>query len=250
MPKENTLPRQLHALALMAALLGCEQSQQDSTGPTEVEMVALMEGHYTSAIAGHDALIRGDLEALRRRLSEIQNQSLPAKAPPGWKPFHTTLRQTAQRATRASSIEAAATELGAIAQACGTCHAGLNVGDIYFWPAPKAGETERKTMMRSHQWATERLWEGVTGPFDEAWKRGAAALSESGLFAAKGKGVTADLSRREEALRLLGQQAQAATALPERAVVYGRLLATCAGCHQAAGIQVKHATPWQQDPAR
>lgn len=238
-----------HLKTLLILLLGSNAmlATAKSAELTEVEMVAVMEGHYHAAISGHDALIRGDIETLRSRLAKIEGQSLPTAAPKSWRPYHAELRKAAQSAAMVTDLEGAASVMVAVTEACGTCHAALGVEKIYFWPAPPDAEDTIKTTMNTHQWATERLWEGVTGPWDNAWDRGTAALAKTQIFEA-GDAVTNSLRAREAALRELGQQAQETSGLHERALIYGRLLNTCAGCHQEAGISIQFAPPppWEQ----
>ena len=221
----------------------------DETRPTEAEMSAVMERHYEVAILSHDALIQGDLEKMRSRLARLAKQELPAGAAKTWKSRHARLHEAASSASKISSLESAGSVMGDVAEACGACHAALGVGNIYYWPAPPDEDDKLKTAMRTHQWATERLWEGVTGPFEEAWPRGAEALAEISLFDAVGDTVTSDLRAREAVLRDMGRRAKAATGLEERADIYGRLLSTCAGCHQEAGVSIipaKSIPPWQE----
>ncbi len=220
-----------------------ESEPSSPTGLSEVEMVAVMEAHYNAAIAGHDALIRGDLETLHRRLAELETQALPPAAPQSWEPYQAQLREAARGAAAVTSVNTAGPVMAAVAEACGSCHAAVQAGKIYFWPAPPEGEDKLETAMRTHQWATERLWEGVTGPFDAAWERGAAALAEAQVFGAEGEAVESGLRAREAALQELGRSAQATIGLHERALVYGRLLSTCAECHRAAGVTIQDAKP-------
>ena len=103
--------------------------------------------------------------------------------------------------------------------------------------------------MRNHQWATERLWEGVTGPFQAAWYRGAAALAATRVFSNKGKGVKPSLLKREAKLRQVGEIAKVTKGLHERALIYGHLLTICANCHQDAEVSIKKTKPtppWQK----
>ena len=132
----------------------------------------------------------------------------------------------------------AATALAQVVLACGTCHVALGRGPIYPAPAPDDGSNVLETAMLDHQWASERLWEGVTGPWDNAWERGAAALAVIEVFGDPGSEIvlTDDLQRREQQLREIGEQAMITTALDERAVLYGRLLGTCGECHQQIGV--------------
>jgi cytochrome c553 len=244
--------RILVAVALVA-VIGCgeesasptpETTKQETSAPardrpTEVEMVAWMEAHYGLVILAHDALQQGDLESFRSQLALAPDQELPPNSPPEWIPFHQRLQQAASQGAAVSDLAAAANALASVVLACGTCHAALGTGPIYPAPAPGDGDNFLETAMLDHKWATERLWEGVTGPWDNAWQRGAAALAVIQIFGDPGSQVvlTDDLRRREEQLRKIGEQAMATTALDERAALYGRLLSTCGDCHRAIGVQ-------------
>lgn len=217
--------------------------------PTEGEMVPLMERHYEAAILSHDALIQGDLKKMRGRLARIVKEELPSNAPESWKPHHARLHEAARSASRISSIESGGSVMGDVAEACGACHIALDVGNIYYWPAPPDKDDKFETVMRTHQWATERLWEGVTGPLKEAWPRGAEALADIRLFEDLGDSIKDSLRKREDKLRAIGRKAKAAKDLHDRALIYGQLLTTCAGCHQELDITIKPAKstpPWQE----
>lgn len=211
--------------------------------PTEVEMVAAMEAHYSVVILAHDAVLQGNLEAFRAQLTLASEQGLPPTAPPAWQPLHEQLRAAARDGMNAGDLEAAATALAQVVVACGTCHTALGSGPIYPAPAPDDGDDPVETAMLDHKWVTERLWEGVTGPWDNAWKRGAAALAATQVFgeADPNLTITDDLGRREDEFRAIGAEAGTAATLNERAALYGRLLATCGGCHTQVGVTF--ATP-------
>lgn len=239
--------------ALLIAVCGCgedhpspaqEAAKQELTAPagdlpTEVEMVASMEAHYTAVILAHDALLQGNLEKFRSQLSLVPEQELPPSAPEAWLPLHERLQIAAGEGANASDLTMAATTLASVVLACGTCHAAIDSGPVYPAPAPDDGADAVKTAMRDHQWVTERLWEGVTGPWDNAWERGADALSVVKVFGDEELAVTLsdDLRRRELELREIGEEAKATSALDARAALYGRLLSTCGACHQAVGVK-------------
>jgi cytochrome c553 len=206
--------------------------------PTEVEMVASMEAHYNVVILAHDALLQGDLEGFRSQLSLVLEEALPPSAPAEWLPPHERLQAVAREGANASDLDEAAAALAQVVLACGTCHAAFDTGPVYPAPAPADGEDAVKTAMLDHKWVTERLWEGVTGPWDNAWERGADALAVVEVFGDENLAVTLsdDLKRRERELRKIGEEAKTTRALDERAALYGRLLATCAECHQAAEV--------------
>jgi cytochrome c553 len=207
--------------------------------PSEVEMVASMEAHYGVVILAHDALQQSDLEAFRSQLALALDQDLPPNSPPEWSPFHQQLQEAASQGATASDLGAAANALASVVLACGTCHAALDSGPVYPAPAPDDGENYLEAAMLDHKWVTERLWEGVTGPWDNAWQRGAAALAVIRVFGDPGSEIvlTDDLRRRQQQLRKIGEQAMTTTALDERAALYGRLLSTCGDCHRAIGVK-------------
>lgn len=209
-------------------------------GPSEVEMVAAMEAHYTPTILAHDALIQGDLDAFRAQLAKTDSQRLPSNAPELWRPFERQLHDASKTAAAATDLNMGAVTMAKVALACGACHEGLDAGPVYPAPAPRDGDHPLQQAMLEHRWATERLWEGVTGPWDSAWERGSAALAETSVFADLESGAMPDesLLRREAELRSLGEEAKGTKAHADRAKLYGRVLATCGGCHQAMGVEI------------
>jgi len=197
-----------------------------------------MEAHYSVVILAHDALVQGDLHRFSSQVALVREQALPGSAPASWQPFYAQMQAAAGQGVDAGDLDAAADALAAVALSCGTCHAALGRGPVYPAPAPEDGANPVQAAMRDHQWATERLWEGVTGPWDGAWQRGADALATVDVFGEADPAlvVSDELLRRGQRLREIGEQARSATALDERAALYGRLLATCGGCHQLIGV--------------
>ncbi|HMR05407.1 MAG TPA: hypothetical protein PKA88_06505 [Polyangiaceae bacterium] len=212
-----------------------------ASGFTEIDKVALMERHYTAAITGHDALIRGDLEKLRTELSALSTQNLPDKAPAGWKTMHDKMRAAATSGKSAKTTEDARKAMARVVESCGGCHEQQVRGPVYQRPTAPEGGTPLQTDMLHHQWATERLWEGVTGPWDDAWLRGAQAIAKADVFRPEAGAVSDELRRKEAELRALGAEAGKASGLVARATTYGKILATCAACHTQVGVNMKPA---------
>ena len=206
-------------------------------GPTEVQLVAWMEAHYSATILAHDALQQGDLAAFSDQLAEASTLAPPPAMPEPWAPLLARFKSAAGGAGDVASLDDAAGALADVVVTCGQCHVALGTGPVYPAPAPDDAINEFQAAMFDHKWATERLWEGVTGPWDVAWERGAAALAETRVFGDALGELEGDLLRREQALQALGQEAQRATDHGEKAAIYGRLLATCGDCHRAAGIE-------------
>jgi mono/diheme cytochrome c family protein len=229
----------------LAAVCACNGAEETSTpmsaaepeGPTEVEMVAAMEAHYTSAILAHDALVQGDVAGFRARLAEFDSHELPPSSPDQWKPFDAQLRAAASGARDATEIGTAASTMAAVVLACGVCHQSTASGPVY--PAPPLGEDGEHTdaRMRKHEWSVLMLWDGVTGPSDYAWDEGSKGVAESQIF---GEETGRALLAREATLRGLGEEAKTTISLPDRAMLYARILATCGDCHQAAGVELPY----------
>jgi hypothetical protein len=92
--------------------------------------------------------------------------------------------------------------------------------------------------MQRHQWAAERLWDGLVVPSDEAWQAGALALSEAPLAPQEltpGKSPVPKVGEMEQMVHALARQALDADRAEVRAHVYGQVLAACAACHAWLG---------------
>lgn len=239
----------------LVAAIGCRQESQPPTPvpeapehaapaeardrPSEVEMIAWMEAHYRAVILAHDALLQGNLEAFKSQLALVPRQELPPRSPEEWRPFQARLHAAASEGEMVADLDSAATTLASVVLACGTCHSALGSGPIYPAPAPQERSHVLEDAMLEHQWVTERMWEGVTGPWDDAWERGATALAEIQIFGNLGPEfiVSDELRRREQELREIGEEAKITIGLDARAALYGRLLSTCGDCHRQIGAK-------------
>ncbi len=230
-PAVTSAIRSIALIVLFAMGSGCrgpDPAPQTEPTFTEVDKVNLMEQHYESAITAHDMVIQGNLPSFREHLAEVAAQSLPARAPADWRAPHRTMQEAAGGAATADDLASAAIVMGAVVGACGSCHEALGQGPVYRKPSPPKSEDPLKEQMLAHQWATERLWEGITGPWNEAWRRGVEAVAKSSVFPT---GSDPALIEFENALRRVGEEASLSTGLSARSAAYGKLLATCAACH-------------------
>ncbi len=211
--------------------------------PSEIEEMASMESHYGAAILAHDALRQGDLERFRARIALASDQPLPASAPPHWRPFHALLQAAARRGVEADHLDAAADAFARVVLSCGSCHQALGMGPPYSSTTLDEGSGARETVRLDHEWATERLWEGIAGPRNDAWHRGADALAAREIFGQPRPGLERgeEFDRRARQLRELAEAARIARPPAERAALYGRMLASCGGCHQLIGVKLAAA---------
>jgi len=196
-----------------------------------------MQAHFDAIVAVRDALIAGSLDEARAKARWIvENEAEPGIA--SWGQYVAEIRERAAEVVNASGIEAAAAASAELARACGHCHAGHAVPPELGAAEPPPAASGRVPHMLRHQWAAERMWEGLIGPSEARWKTGAAELAEAPL------GSTEILAEQSAAPRIteladqvhsLGEQARQipATAWGTRSAMYGRFLSTCAACHQA-----------------
>jgi hypothetical protein len=148
--------------------------------------------------------------------------------------YQTELRAATARVRRAPDVASAGAELGPLGRACGRCHEASRATLAFtFGEPPAAGAGNVPAQMHVHQWAAQRLLEGLVGPADAAWHEGARVLADAPLeirpmFQEVPITGVAALAER------LGDQAREARDLPidgPRARIYGEILRTCAGCH-------------------
>ena len=93
--------------------------------------------------------------------------------------------------------------------------------------------------MIRHLWAADRLWEGLVGPSEEAWRAGALAMAETQAELAsefRASSAAGRIGAFLEEVSLLAKEAVDAEGLEDRADVYGRLLGTCDRCHSVNWI--------------
>ena len=222
------------AARVAAATAPVEQPRAATPAPSE-DITAYMAEHFAVVTWARDAVIKGNLDALRRPLLALADYQYQSVAPGGWLPALAKLQQAARLTADAKTLDLAATGVATIGRICGDCHRDTHGGPHFI-----GGHRETKsptsdtlgTRMYRHMWAADRLWEGLTGPSDEAWRAGADALARAPEKTPRAdpplppRFATALLQVRE-----LGQRALEADSLADRANVFGVFLASCAGCH-------------------
>ncbi|UCD23871.1 MAG: hypothetical protein JSW51_12690 [Gemmatimonadota bacterium] len=208
------------AAVVVVAALACGQPQ------TTVEH---MEQHFEEVDAVKDAIIAGDLTAVKQPAAWLAEHEAAADLPGEWEPFVADMKAAAKTAEDATEISVAAVATAEMALSCGACHAAVGQGTAFAFMA-QPEETGVTGHMLRHSWALDQLWRGLVGPSDELWQQGAQGLDEAPIQG--GSEETRALGMR---IHDLGAQATEAADPAARAVIYGELLSTCAGCHVAAG---------------
>jgi cytochrome c2 len=212
---------------------GASAAELEPRPPARIE--DYMEGHFVIATWSRDAVINGTIDDLREPLLTLADFDYGPVAPGAWMPQIAALQATARLTAHADSLEAAATGVATMARQCGDCHAAER-HKPYFGPDIRASQPRPPNSLRErmerHIWATDRMWEGLTAPSEDAWNAGAAALARLPLETPSSEArIPAEFEGRLRRLRELGSSALEAETRAERANLYASLLATCANCH-------------------
>ena len=133
--------------------------------------------------------------------------------------------------TKAPDIDSACRSEARVAEACAECHAHTQTLPMFAaTPAVPADFSTIETKMARHQWAVDRLWEGMVGASEGPWYAGLEVLATTPVPWAPAD----DAAGRAKHLRELASAAQAkrtSDTLHDRAVSYGEIMITCANCH-------------------
>jgi hypothetical protein len=128
-----------------------------------------------------------------------------------------------------------------MAKICSNCHLANEVQIEFGYDQVPAEWSDTVSHMQRHQWAADRLWEGLIGPSENAWNRGMDMLvdvplhSEDVMDEDSGDVDTAALERIAGRVHALTRQGTIASTPTARAEVYGELLGLCAECHTRLG---------------
>jgi len=226
-----------------ALLAGCAGSSANVPGFEAVSVeptatTALMLRHYdharalsSAAIFGREADARTAAAALR---AEQAVQGAGGEAGRAYAHFLTTVRVAEQATGRQDVARAAASVSGS----CGACHLASGIG-----PTFSVGRLAEPVTPRDHirvlAWGSSRLWEGLIGGSDLAWRAGARAFSEQRLredlyqSRASDPAAARGLGQR---LQELGVQALSTNGMSDRAALLGEVWGTCSGCHELVGV--------------
>ncbi len=188
--------------------------------------------HFARATQVQSAVVAGDLDGVDVHAEWLAEHPSPDGLPEGWQPYVKRMRELAWEVKNTRSLTVAAGATADMAGVCGDCHRNFEVKTwLDVTTEPPAG-TSLSSRMGRHQWAADRLWEGLIGPSDDAWYAGSEALAEAPLTARQVLGedeVSADYLA--DRVHTLGREARKTANDQSRVRLYGQLLSTCAECH-------------------
>ncbi len=236
----------LAALALAGCSSRADPDRQAAAAPPPRDAGAAIDSSLRDHMIEHLAAVQRAQEAVMRGHLE------PARVAAAWlaqHPEHVALtgdaaqiarvRGAAQALAEAPDLREAASVIASLGLACSACHLERGVAATFpAAPEPADGATLVE-QMRRHEWASRELWQGLIGPSDERWRRGATTMAALRLDAGElARGPQGDTVRAAVArVRALASQAQAVAGQDERATLYGRMTEACVACHQAVRPQ-------------
>jgi mono/diheme cytochrome c family protein len=184
-----------------------------------------MSEHFMDASAIKDAVIDGELDTVVELAERLADREGHLAHPPDWRPHVDPVIAQAQGLIRATSVAEAAVGVAQLGGACADCHVALEVMPPFDDAVEPSDDESPRAVMLRHQWATDRLWEGLVGPSDWAWTHGADHFRVA-------PGCEGDVRPDVCAtLESFGPRLVATTEPAARRVLFGELLGTCAACH-------------------
>jgi hypothetical protein len=257
LPKELLIMRapSIAMLTVLMSVGACERSKSTPTAPAEQpaaasapapaasEAVATpgvaehMKAHFMRAAGMRDAVIAGDLEALRKDAQWMAEHELSAKLPDTWRPHVERMQSAAKKALDARELPVAAQAVAETAAACGACHAALGGPKLALGAPPVEGSGASQHMAR-HQWSAARMWDALATPSEEAWLKAAEVMADAPLGVesiAGSRSVAPETKALARTVHDIAEKSRAERDTAKWTASYAQSLATCASCHRALG---------------
>jgi mono/diheme cytochrome c family protein len=226
-------------LSLCIALPQLVYAQADIT-PEESAAADHMHEHLTQISTIKAFVIMGALDSTREPANWLATHDTMENLPTSYEPFVEFMRSSARQVENAANLQEAGAAVSLMAQNCGNCHVASNLNVEFGYDDLPAGWSDNETHMQRHQWAVDRMWEGLIGPSDAAWYRGTSMLAEEPLHAADvSDNITAEeaaaLEKIAASVHELGERGADTEGLTNRSRIYGQILGLCADCHTRIG---------------
>jgi cytochrome c553 len=194
-----------------------------------------MHEHLTRIGTIKSAIIAGNLGEVREPATWLAEHETAAGLPAEFEYYVRQMRSHAHHVIEASNLTAAAESVSEMAKTCGNCHLVNDVNlEFGYDRKPREDVEDVVTHMQRHQWATDRLWEGLIGPSDTAWNRGTDMLIDAPLLPSDVTTTTdnvaeiGNIARRIHALGGIGTETKTPDA---RSELYAEVLGLCSSCH-------------------
>lgn len=242
----------MRALVMLAIVTGCQTSAAPAKpgpakpGPTPavtssgeslvakmMEVRIHMHVRFAAARRLEQAIVFSDLDRAHGEAKIIAELAEPDVLPE-WQPYIAQIRDAAGQVILTKDLAAAATMSALVGRRCAQCHQASKAKLVWAKERAPATNTKLASNMTSHQWATNRMWEGLIGPSSERWRDGAQLLANAPLtIVAEADNLPPDVAVSDDVarIRLIAKRALAAETLDARANLYGEMLQSCVRCH-------------------
>jgi cytochrome c553 len=204
------------------------QACASAPGPEDDPFVDHMYMHFSTVGSVQSAIIRGDAGDAREYARRLADHDEPEGIPDSASGLLEAMRMQALRVADSPDLLAAAMATGGLGASCGSCHHALDGGPRF--AVPEVQDEAGLATMERHVRGADRLWEGLIGPSDDSWREGARLLGAGTIPDRFLEGIPGAETRAMDLEALAGEAART-TEPAQRATVYGRILATCSGCH-------------------
>ena len=171
-------------------------------------------------------LLRGELE-LAQMFAYMLTRPTPGL---GTSPEAHELALAASVLADAPTVEDALRAEVRVASACATCHEARGLPPPKLPPHAPPDLPTLAAQMARHQWAADRLWEGIVAPSDAHWKSGLYVLASTNVALLVPDHPSVARELRDRAATAFKHPARDTAA---RAATYGDVLVVCWGCHSA-----------------
>ena len=214
---------------------------QEVGAALESDVAMHMHEHLNRITTIKSLIIMGNLDGVREPAAWLADHEAAAGLPTNYEPYVGLMREYAREVNNASDLKSAAISVSNMARTCSNCHL-VNEIEIEFGYDQRPAEwSDTVSHMQRHQWAADRLWEGLIGPSDAAWDRGTdmlidVPLQPDDVLDEASVDVDSDaLDQIAHRIHVLAGQGIGARTPTARAELYGELLGLCAECHTRLG---------------
>ncbi len=225
------------ATILGLALL-CVLPDGDTRAQDETETMLHMHEHLVRLTDIKAAILIGELDDAREPAEWLADHEPMEDLQLIYEPFVLSMREHALEIVDARDIKSAAQSMAAIATDCASCHIATQTDLKFGFDEEPPAWSDMTSHMQRHQWAVDRLWEGLIGPSDASWARGIRMMAEAPLHGTENtwdEETAPDADKLATAVHELGVQAASALTPDARSQIYGSMIGVCAECHSRTG---------------
>lgn len=190
-----------------------------------------MRALFEQTTAVKQAIVEGALADVKAPAQALAEHTMVGGAAT-WEPHAQALRREATRAANARDLATAARALAMLGTSCGACHVAHSQSPRPSGSPTPADEPAPAKQMLLHQWAADRMWEGLVRPSSESWSDGCGALAEAPLAEERDELTSKAATELIGSIRALADEACEAERPSERAELYAKLITTCSSCHR------------------